>query len=163
MSHRSLYDEDILLWSEEQAQVIRKLGRNPRGLPNELDVENVAEEIESVGPSELATVKTQIENILVHLIKLFAEPASSSARHWRAEIVAFHSDLMHRYAPSMRHRIDLDDLWRSACEQAILLLPEDLSLTSLLPETSPFALDDILAERVESDRLVASLRSEEDT
>jgi hypothetical protein len=52
MSRTGLYDEDILLWSEQQADVIRRLARTRRDLPNELDVENVAEEIESVGRSE---------------------------------------------------------------------------------------------------------------
>ena len=52
----TLYDDDILLWSEQQAAAIRRLGRSAREIPNELDIENVAEEIESVGRSELAAV-----------------------------------------------------------------------------------------------------------
>jgi Domain of unknown function DUF29 len=49
-----LNDDDILLWSEQQAAAIRKLGTSRRDLPNEFDIENVADEIESVGRSELA-------------------------------------------------------------------------------------------------------------
>ena len=45
---------------------------NPSG--EVLDVENVAEEIESVGRSELAAVESQLHNTLVHLMKLVAEP-----------------------------------------------------------------------------------------
>jgi hypothetical protein len=161
MAQPALYDEDILLWSEEQAELVRKLGRTRSDLPNAFDVENVAEEIESVGRSELATVETQIQNILVHLIKLFAEPQSEAVRHWRSEIVGFHADLMRRYAPSMRQRIALDDLWRGAREQAILLLPESVSESLLLSEICPFALDDFLVEHVDATRLVASLRSGE--
>ena len=41
-----LYD-DIVLWSEQQAETIRRLGATRREFPNELDVENVAEEIDS--------------------------------------------------------------------------------------------------------------------
>ena len=70
MSNSTLYDDDILLWSEQQAAAIRRLRETARGLPNELDIENVAEEIESVGRSELAAVESYIELILLHLIKL---------------------------------------------------------------------------------------------
>ena len=114
MSDQSLYDDDILLWSEQQAEIIRKLGRTRRDLSNELDIENVAEEIESVGRSELAAVKSFVRQIFLHLIKLAAEPNAEAARHWRSEIVAYHSEIIDRYAPSMRHRIDIDQLWRSA-------------------------------------------------
>lgn len=52
----SLYDEDILAWSEQQAALLRDLARH-RDLPNALDLENVAEEIESVGRDELRATK----------------------------------------------------------------------------------------------------------
>src|SRR5262245_5016491 len=113
MSDQSLYDEDILLWSEQQAAAIRKLGGGRRDLPNELDVENVAEEIEGVGRSELAAVESYVQLIFVHLIKLLVEPEAESVRPWRSEISGFHASMRRRYTPSMRQRIDLDDLWRS--------------------------------------------------
>ena len=119
MSDSTLYDDDILLWSEQQAAAIRRLARG-RDVPNELDVENVAEEIESVGRSELAAVKSYIRLIFVHLLKIVVAPESDTARYWRGEIVAFHSEMVGRYAPSMRQRIDIDELWRSAREQLLL-------------------------------------------
>ena len=41
-----LYEDDILLWSEHQAEALR------RRAANEIDWENVAEEIEAVGRSQ---------------------------------------------------------------------------------------------------------------
>lgn len=82
---RTLYDDDILLWSEQQAELIRALGRR-RGLPHALDTENVAEEIESVGRSELAAVESKIELIFLHVLKLVVEPEAPAVRHWRVEI-----------------------------------------------------------------------------
>ena len=49
MSDSTLYDDDILLWSEQRAAVIRWLGQTLGIAPDDLDIENVAEEIESVG------------------------------------------------------------------------------------------------------------------
>ena len=135
MSRSALYDEDILMWSEQQAEVIRRLGRARRDLPNELDIENVAEEIESVGRSELAAVTSLIRQVLLHLIKLAVEVDATAVRHWRGEIVAFHNEIRHRYAPSMRQRIDFDELWQSAREQQHLSYEGDQQRTLLrLPE-----------------------------
>jgi hypothetical protein len=156
VSNRSLYDDDILLWSEQQADVIRGLAHSRRPLPNELDIENVAEEIESVGRSELAAVESQLQNILLHLIKLWAESDSRATRHWRAEILAFHSEAKRRYAPSMQQRINFDHLWELACEQASLELDQPTT-GGLLPSANPFSLDDLLAEKLNAVDLVGRL------
>jgi hypothetical protein len=157
MPHSALYDDDILLWSEQQAEIVRRLGRTRRDLPNEFDVENVAEEIESVGRSELAAVENQIQNILVHLIKLATEPESDAVRHWRSEIFAFHSDLRRRYAPSMRQRIDFDQIWRMAREQVLLALPEGTGIAERLPTLPPLSIDDVLVERIDASKLAGIL------
>jgi hypothetical protein len=159
MSDSTLYEEDILLWSEQQAAVIRRLGQARRDIPNELDIENVAEEIESVGRSELAAVKSHIRLILVHLMKLVVEADSDSSRHWRSEIVAFHSEMVERYAPSMRQRIDMDEIWRSARDQSLLAYDgAQRQMVADLPEHSILALDDVLAQRLDSFALVERLR-----
>jgi Domain of unknown function DUF29 len=159
MSDSTLYEEDILLWSEQQAAAIRRLGRTQRYVPNELDIENVAEEIESVGRSELAAVESLIELIFVHLIKLLAEPDAESFRHWRSEIIAFHGQLRRRYSPSMRQRIDLDEIWRAAREQLMALYDgTQLQTVADLPEKSVLSLDDLLEPRLDSSGLVDRLR-----
>jgi hypothetical protein len=160
MSNSTLYDEDILLWSEQQAAVIRRLAETRRDLPNELDIENVAEEVESVGRSELAAVKSYIRLVLIHLIKLVAEPDTEAAKHWRSEILVFHADMIGRYAPSMRQRIDLDALWRQAREHSMLAYEgAEQQSVAQLPPACPFTLDDLIGERLDSARLVARFAS----
>lgn len=58
MSQSVTYDDDAFLWSEEQARLIRALKAGRRDLPNALDLDNIAEEIESVGRSDLHTVQS---------------------------------------------------------------------------------------------------------
>jgi hypothetical protein len=160
MSDSTLYDDDILLWSEQQAAAIRKLGTMRRVLPNELDIENVAEEIESVGRSELAAVESYIELIFLHLIKLDVESDSQSARHWRSEIIGFHGRMMQRYAPSMRQRIELDGIWRLARRQSIAAYEGELESVILgLPEPCPFNLDELIVEDLDPKALAERLRA----
>jgi hypothetical protein len=51
MDRPDLYDSDILAWSEQQAAALRRLAGR-RELPNELDLDNVVEEIETVGRND---------------------------------------------------------------------------------------------------------------
>ncbi len=158
MSDSTLYDDDILLWSEQQAAAIRRLREPGRAVPNELDVENVAEEIEGVGRSELAAVKSYLRLIMLHLMKLAGEADAGAAGHWRGEIAAFRADLMDRYAPSMRQRIDPDALWREVV-QRVSFDPQLVQVDpARLPESCPVALDALLATRIDVDALAAQVR-----
>jgi hypothetical protein len=159
MSDSTLYDEDILLWSEQQAAAIRRLAHTAHGVSNELDIENVAEEIESVGRSELAAVESCLDLMLVHLIRLLVEPDAPSARHWRSEIVGFHANAKRRYSPSMRRRIDIDALWRSAREQSMLAYDgAQQQAVAGLPVAAPFSIDDLIADRIDVVALADRLR-----
>jgi uncharacterized protein DUF29 len=154
----TLYDDDILLWSEQQAAAIRRFGCSAREIPNELDIENVAEEIEGVGRSELAAVESDLELIFVHLIRLVVEPNSNSVRHWRSEIVGFHANARRRYSPSMRQRIDVNALWRSAREQSLPAYEgaEHERVTGLSSK-APLTLDELLAETIDVAGLASRL------
>jgi Domain of unknown function DUF29 len=110
-----LYDRDVLAWSEHQAALLRRVARGER--LNDVDWDHVVEEIEDVGLSELNAVHSYLRQILVHLLKLHGWPELSSDAHWRGEIVAFQSDAVRRFAPSMRQRIDLEKIYDRAVQQ----------------------------------------------
>ena len=57
------YDSDFHLWSQTQAALIRE------GRIAEIDLENVAEEIESLGRSDRKEIKSRLEVLLIHLLK----------------------------------------------------------------------------------------------
>ena len=79
-----LYDDDTLLWSQRQAELLRRRAAGELVNDAELDWPNIAEEIESVGISERRALASAVRNILEHLIKLQASPASMSRAGWRA-------------------------------------------------------------------------------
>ncbi|MGH7054478.1 MAG: DUF29 family protein, partial [Stellaceae bacterium] len=65
---KRLYDADFVLWAEEQAAALRAAARGASNL--ELDWENLAEEIDSLGTSQRSALRSQIRRIIRHLIKL---------------------------------------------------------------------------------------------
>jgi hypothetical protein len=99
-----LYDQDFVLWAEEQAAALRRL----KGSNLPLDWENLAEEIESLGKSERKELRWQIRRILRHLCKLAASPAMEQRAGWRATVHDARSEIedVLRDSPSLRREID---------------------------------------------------------
>lgn len=134
-----LYDLDILSWSEQQADLLRRLARGEK--VNGVDWDNVIEEIEDVGRSELHTVESNLEQMLVHLLKLHIWPDDPSCPHWRGEVVAFQRNARRRFAPSMPQRMKLDELRAAAIAQIQAMRPGSPPIS--LP-IDRLGLDDLL-------------------
>lgn len=143
-----LYERDILAWSEHQADLIRRLSRGER--VNDVDWDNVAQEIESVGLSELHSLQSLLRLVILHLLKVNAWPDSEACNHWRGEIVGFQAEAVKRYSPSMRERVDLAKEYASAVKQ---LRTENPGLG--VPPDNAFTLDELLEG--ELDDLLARL------
>ena len=147
MAIDDLYEADFLLWTERQAAELRGLAKSRRDLPNALDLEHVAEEIEDLGRSELAAVKSYIRQILIHAIKIAARPQSDARFNWAEEIATFRRSLRDRYAPAMRQRIEMDRLWQDSLED----VDEDFDVRgeaslAARPESCPIELADVIDE-----------------
>ncbi|HZB37238.1 MAG TPA: DUF29 domain-containing protein [Beijerinckiaceae bacterium] len=159
MDRRSLYDDDIYAWAQQQAEVLRRLAETGRDLPNELDLENVAEEIEDVGKSELREVESFIRLMFIHLIKAASAPEARSYRKWEKEIRVLRADLLKNLTRSMQAMIDVNYEWKLAAIRA----DADLSdhgdqLLPELPAESPFSLDDLIGESFDFEKAVAQIR-----
>ena len=138
-----LYDADVLLWSERQAELLRRLAAGER-VNDQVDWGNVIEEVESVGSEQLHAVQSLLRQALIHMLKAGAWPLCRDAPNWRADAVRFRADAADRYAPSMRQKIELARIYR----QALRALPETVDGQPPLPvpETCPVTLDELLAE-----------------
>jgi uncharacterized protein DUF29 len=138
------YDTDILAWSERQGALLRRIAGGERVNDADLDWPNIAEEIESVGRSELHAVESLLTQALVHMLKALAWPESPSVNSWRREASLFRRQARRRFSPSMRQHLDLDELY----EDARLAFPEsqDGKPPLPLPPTCPLTLDELLAE-----------------
>ena len=82
----SEYDTDIALWSRHQANLLRRMGAGDR-VNDQVDWDNVAEEIESLGIGDRRDLHSRIQTILRHLIMLEVSPAVQPRAGWKRTIV----------------------------------------------------------------------------
>jgi hypothetical protein len=138
-----LYDTDIVLWSEHQAELLRRLAAGER-VNDQVDWENVVEEIESVGSEQRHAVESLLLRALIHMLKAEAWPLSRDVPHWQAEARVFRAQARRRFAPSMQQRIDLAGIYADALRG----LPETIDAQPPLqvPEACPVTLDELLTE-----------------
>jgi Domain of unknown function DUF29 len=141
------YDDDVLLWSERQAALLRRMAAGER-VNALVDWENVAAEIEDVGRSSLRACRSQLLQALLHDLKAEAWPLSRDAPHWRSEARMARINAADAYAPSMRQRIDVAELYT----KALRAMPETVDGQPPLPvpPTCPVTLDDLLNDLADS-------------
>jgi Domain of unknown function DUF29 len=139
-----LYDTDILLWSERQAELLRRHAAGERVNDAAIDWPNIAEEIEDVGRSERNSVESHLVQALLHDLKAEAWPLSLAVPHWRAEARGHRDDARRRFSPAMAQRIDVTKLYREALHR----MPETMDGVPPLPvsETCPVTLAELLAD-----------------
>jgi hypothetical protein len=63
------YDRDVLLWSERQANLLRRRAAGEIANDADLDWLNIAEEIEAVGVSQRRELRSRLIRLLQHLLK----------------------------------------------------------------------------------------------
>jgi Domain of unknown function DUF29 len=138
-----LYEADILLWSEHQRDLLRRLaaGEAMNEMP---DWPNIIEEIESVGNEQRFAVESHLLQALVQMLKAEAWPQSREVPHWQSEARLFRAQAAGRFTPSMRQRIDLTRIYRRARR----VMPDTMDGVppQPVPETCPVTLDELLAE-----------------
>jgi hypothetical protein len=99
-----LYDQDFLLWTEREAGLLRAAA----GRSNEpLDWDNLAEEVESLGRSQVSELHRRLGRIVEHLLKLQFSPASEPRRGWGETVFQQRDDVQRllEVSPTLRPRV----------------------------------------------------------
>jgi hypothetical protein len=138
-----LYEADILLWSEQQGDLLRRVAAG-EPVNETLDWPNIIEEIESVGNEQRFAVESLLMRALIHMLKAEAWPSSREVPHWQAEARLFRRQARRRFTPSMRQRLHLADIYSDALSG----LPDTIDGQPPLPVPSvcTVTLDDLLAD-----------------
>jgi Domain of unknown function DUF29 len=140
VSPESLYEEDFYAWTQQQAELLRRLP----AVGNEIDLEHVAEEIEDLGRSDLRAAQSLCEHIIEHFLKLEYSGLEQPADHWRDEIVEWRLQLEKILTRSIEAKLDLADRYRAALRLVRRLERDVPGLTSRLPHWCPYTLEQIV-------------------
>lgn len=136
----SLYETDFQAWAFEQARLLRQ------GRFDEIDVGHVAEELEDMGRSEGRALRSELTELLAHLLKLRYSPSRYPRRHWEEEVANHRVRIENLLSesPSLKARLDnrFAATWKTARKLALLSLKRDG--ISDLPNENPFTLEQAL-------------------
>jgi hypothetical protein len=152
----SLYDADFLLWSEQQADLLRRLAAGER-VNDAVDWANLIEEVDGLGRSELRAVESLLDVGLRHLILAHAAPRPEPVAHWQAEVREALARAARTATPAMIPRLDLDDLWRLARDVAADKLADAGGFARPVPAACPFSAAELLDRHPDLDALLARL------
>jgi len=139
---KTLYDTDFAEWSRQTAEMLRA------GRLEELDLENVAEEIESLGKSEHAAVRCQIKRLLMHKVKQMIQPERDGTS-WCLSIADARQTILDHIedSPSLRKylRDNLQRFYQDSVRLA-LIETEQAAAAEQVPKKCPWALDLLLTD-----------------
>ena len=135
-----IYDQDLVLWAENTAQLLREKRWDA------VDWAHLIEEVGDLGKSERSAIGSQLERILVHLLKWQFQPQRRSDS-WLDSINDGRSQIRRKIedSPSLQgypaqiiHK-EYGRARREAARQTGLDL-------SIFPELCPFSVDQVLGD-----------------
>jgi len=136
----STYEQDLYAWAMHNAKLLRT------GQLAKADIENIAEELESMGASEKRELISRFTILLGHLLKWQFQP-EKRGNSWRATIVIQRLDLKEHLAdnPSLKHQ--LNERFRDAYRKGLLLAVKETGFhQSKFPKESPFTIAQVFDE-----------------
>jgi len=126
---KKLYGLDSYLWIEKTIEVLKTHNLN------DLDIENLIEELESLGKRDFNRARSLLRQIMVHLLLLeyWSEEYDRNHRHWRGEIVAFRDDLQENLTTTLKNKLieEMEQIYSVALNVVINktgLLQDDIPL-----------------------------------
>jgi Domain of unknown function DUF29 len=133
------YDTDFYAWTQAQAAALRAKEWKT------LDVENLAEEIESLGNEQEHAVRSHLRNLLLHLLKCAYLPPPR--RSWVRSILNARDEIDWRLLKNRSLQPILPELFASAYPRARRLAATDTGLPlATFPETCPWSIEQVLDE-----------------
>jgi hypothetical protein len=132
------YEVDYAQWCAEQGALLRE------GRLSDLDRENLAEEIESLGRSERGEIENRLNVLLVHLLKWKFQPEGRSGS-WKATVLEQRGRLKRRLTDSPSLKRYPEEILAEEYEIARLKASGETGLSEeVFPSNCPFRIAEIL-------------------
>jgi ribosomal protein L29 len=137
---RSAYDRDFYAWATEQAQLLRA------GRLEDADIDNIAEEIQSLARGERRELVSRLEVLLVDLLKWRFQPSHRDT-NWRLTI----REQRRKIARHLQENPSLAATLGAAIEDAygdsLFAAQRETGLSEdTFPATCPYAASEILSD-----------------
>jgi hypothetical protein len=134
----TLYDTDFHAWANEQAALLRA------GRLTEADVENIAEEIDSMGRSEKNQLVNRLTVLLLHLLK-WRYQSTLRGRSWALTVEQQRRNLVKHIARNPSLKSYIEEAMADAYEDARIEAERETHLSrSTFPDESPFTFDEAM-------------------
>jgi hypothetical protein len=137
------YEDDFYSWTLEQAAALRRAAASRINLPEPVDFANLAEEVESLGASELRELYARYVVLLMHLLK-WQHQRERRSPGWRATIRTQRHELakLLKVSPGLRPKrtAELAEAYERAREDAAdeTGLPQER-----FPGMCPYTLEEV--------------------
>ena len=132
------YEDDFYTWTQEQGARLRA------GDLTRLDLENLAEEIESLGKSQFAAFASALRVVLLHMLNFDHQPTRQT-RSWAISIATHrrHAANEVKESPGLKSRIE--EAVERAYDVARLEASKETRLPlKRFPEACPYTYQDIM-------------------
>src|SRR3990167_3765622 len=132
------YETDFYAWTLHNAKLVRQ-----RKL-SEIDIENIAEELESMGKSDRRELVNRLAILMAHLLKWQFQPNERS-NSWKTTIRNQRIDVIDLLdeSPSLKNELDLK--LAHAYKKSVLIAMEETKFDEkVFPKKSPYTLDQCL-------------------
>lgn len=132
------YETDFYAWASHHAQLLRE------GKFSELDVEHLAEELESMGRNNKRELVSRLKILIGHLLKWQYQPGGRSTS-WRSSIVEQRLQLNDLIADNPSLRPQLLEAITKAYPNAVELASDETGFSeTVFPEICPYSPEHIL-------------------
>ena len=133
-----LYDTDFFLWTQEQARLLREKRWN------DLDLENLAEEVRSVGGSEKREIRNRLDLLMMHLLKYKFRPGKRTPS-WNTTIRRQRIDLQSVLSDSPSLKTYITQVFPDRYPSARLDAESETGIAfDLFPDECPFTLEEVM-------------------
>lgn len=138
LNQLTLYDQDYYLWIEK---TVEQLSNNQF---QEIDLQNLIAELESMGRSEKRSVQSNLTVLLMHLLKYKYQPNKRS-RSWRSTIVEHRRRLLILFKDSPSLKGYGQEIFAECYQDARQDGATETQLKiSVFPDECPFNLEVVL-------------------
>jgi Domain of unknown function DUF29 len=143
MQTTTLYEQDFYAWTQRQVELLQA------GRWNELDIENLIEEIESLGKQQRQELRNCLGVLLGHLLKWRYQPEARS-RSWTATIREQRRRIQEHVQDNPSLKSYLPEAITCGYQDGLDLVERETPIEmETLPQTCPFSLSEIFEEPVE--------------